>query len=556
MALDVLDYALLSTIAYSDDVEHWPEDSGDQDQANDFQGYIQEQVGDRGDLYENPWIDEETGADTFMTTDEWQATVCAAADSEGLSGFQVGYVNKNPFDGSEMIYLYNEETGEACFVFEGTSSSRGWFEDGRILAPGDTISQSYAIAWAKSIMDANDAEGKDFTYSACGHSKGGSQAVALTLSDPCISACYSFDGPGDDVEREEDARVHCYNNENDPVSPVLFPCGKETLLRGMSPDPNHAKGIDGAHSPSNLYNYEYEVDEKGNRVLVLKGLGEDVTSEGGAWYRRVIRWVTQYLGQTGDMREPMSVVAGLILKTVMNDKLKPNDKIRGVIEIVISHPLATVLLLGTVITSLAVYGVKRTTELLVSFLNKASGMVIDALITLGQAVEWAGEQLSAAIDYVTGVIASFVTDTWDKITSWVSGAIDWGKKFVKDAAGFFENLGKAIVGLFGGGPKVYDFSSHRIDQLKGVLERARAVDCLNPFSWDGLYAGAAFMARLSLGSAQSLLRSVVLNEWDVAGDVITKVSGAFELAFNEDKRYSGELTNAASGVRSAAAMLA
>jgi|GEM_PF-5886419 len=381
MALSELDHALLSAIAYAGNIDEWPED-------HDLQAYIQDQLENDGDLCIPPddgrWITEE----------EWRAMLAAAAESEGLSGFVIVSVETNLHDGSEMIYLENEASGEGCFVFEGTSTPEGWYQDGLILAPGYTESQQYAIDWAKGIMDANEAAGKFFDYSGGGQSKGGSQAAAVTREDPRISVCYSFDGPGDDREHPEDPRIRCINNENGFVSALLFPTGKEVLLRSRSDDPRHASadGL-GAHSPSNLFSFSY--DEDG--VLVCDGLADDVTDEGGAWYRELIRAVSQAAGRYGDRsRTLLATEAGRLLWIVMNGGMSVWQKIPAVLGTLVTMPVAT----GLLVVAIAIDGRTRRD-------------IDDAGIDIVRQVDLADDDIQREIDALRAQISSLEQAIWD-----------------------------------------------------------------------------------------------------------------------------------------------
>lgn len=549
MALSEFDYALLSALAYSDEFNTDLLLTSDSWRDSDtLQDYITNQLENGGDLCIPPddgrWITEE----------EWRAMLAAAAESEGLSGFVIVSVETNPHDGSEMVYLENEAGGEGCFVFEGTSTPEGWYQDGLILAPGYTESQQYAIDWAKGIMDANEAAGKFFDYSGGGQSKGGSQAAAVTREDPRISACYSFDGPGDDREHPEDPRIRCINNENDFVSALLFPTGKEVLLRSRSDDPRHASadGL-GAHSPSNLFSFSY--DEDG--VLVCDGLADDVTDEGGAWYRELIRTVSQVAGRYDNRsRTLLANEVGILLWIMMNGEMSMWQKIPAALGTLVTMPSATELLVAAVAAGVAEYGLKKIADLLASLLDEAHRALAAAFITMAGAVRYAGARLSDAATAAAGIFASFVELPWNQIRAWVLDAIQGARGLYKSIGSHAGRPRAAAPGLSSSGSKVYDFSPARLEELRAAHERLMSMRLDSRPNWESRYGGAAFMGRLSLDPVQERIAGALEAERSAGEEIVEKASEAFRRAEAEDRRYAGELASMASAARSAAALLA
>lgn len=548
MALTEFDHALLSAIAYSNEFNDKAASPNRWENGVYLQDYIIDQLNRDGPLCRPPLGGQ-------ITEDEWRAILTAATQSEGLKGFEIASVETNPDDGSEMIYLENQASGEGCFVFEGTCTPKGWFQDGSILAFGDTDSQRHAVEWAQGIMDANDRDGKRYHYEGGGHSKGGSQMSALTRNDPRIAAAYSFDGPGDDREHPADTRIHCINNENDFISSLLFPSGGETLLRSHSDDPSHLgpDGAEGVHSPANLFNFSY--DENG--VLVCTGLGSDVTSEGGAWYRGLIRTMSQVAGSLPiSSRDVLAREVGLLLEVWMDDGLSLGQKISHTLEIVVDMKQTMPLILATVFVGVMAYGAKRIMDLLVFLLGEDGKPLADALLVMARAINYVGEQLMGAVTVAAGIISSLVDQAWDQVCAWASAAIEGARDLYGAITSFFEGLVRAIFGNLSGNAKIYDFSSSRLEELHRTYERLLSMGSTGLPNWTGRYGGATFMKRLSLDFAQAQIISAVGNERSVGEEVISKASEVFGLAEAEDRRYSRELSSVASAVNSATILLA
>lgn len=314
------DCTLLSIISYSGVFDEWNNARSHRDDLT-LQEFIKREL-NKGS---HSSLCRLNAGEKYMTQDEWLAVLRAASQSKTLSGYRIADVTKNPYDGSDLIYLEKTKGGktEGIFVCEGTVTAKGWFEDFMLLASGDTASQIYAAHWARSI--AKSHKGHNVSYISTGHSKGGSQAVAIARAIDEVEHVYAFDSPGDDLNKAADrTRIDYIANGNDFISAVLKCLGRETLVRGHSDDPNHYSGWDSSHGPINLLNFSYDK----NGVLVCTGLGEDVTSEGGAYYRKLLK-LASYAAAMNPQKNVIALILGAVLWGAQGGLASLADKVKS-----------------------------------------------------------------------------------------------------------------------------------------------------------------------------------------------------------------------------------
>ena len=142
-------------------------------------------------------IRDNPGTDTKMSAEEWKSIINAVKNDSTLMDMKITAThvdNSESGGGGRSIVFLDEKGGEAVVAFKGTESSSEWmdnFKGGNVV---ETEQQKNALNWYREAYDKYHLDQYDITLT--GHSKGGNKAKYITILDPTVDRCLSFDGQG------------------------------------------------------------------------------------------------------------------------------------------------------------------------------------------------------------------------------------------------------------------------------------------------------------------------------------------------------------------------
>jgi len=227
-------------------------------------------------------IDNNKDYSLFTNGKEWKEIISAIKSDETLMNMTIvtTHTDKAPGGGGgESAVFANPQTGEAVVAFKGTASYE-WKDDflgGATTDTADGVStpqQENALEWYQSL----DLEGYE-TVTVTGHSKGGNKAKYITVMDPSVDRCVSFDGQGfsdefmetysDEIALRQN-KIENHNAEYDYVNLLLNDIGEKTYYKGYNIGEG---GIAESHCP-NTY---LKSDNNGNcSMTVVNGQPEEM----------------------------------------------------------------------------------------------------------------------------------------------------------------------------------------------------------------------------------------------------------------------------------------
>ncbi len=230
-------------------------------------------------------LDDDADCGSCMTGKDWKNLIQAIRKDDTLCSMKIVEVSGDPGksdeelkqqaqnpdsaqndreeDGALSVVFVNEKSGEAVVAFRGTVEYE-WadnFLGGGTTTAEDGVSTVYqekALAWYQSL-DLKSAGYKTITVT--GHSKGGNKAKYITIMDPSVDRCLSFDGQGFSDEFYEKYRrliarnqgkITNHNVNFDFVNLLLNDVGTTTFYQGF----DYGKGkLAEAHCPNTFFEF-------------------------------------------------------------------------------------------------------------------------------------------------------------------------------------------------------------------------------------------------------------------------------------------------------------
>ena len=187
---------------------------------------------------------------SYMTGEDWVNLLQAIEKDDTLCQMKIAAVEETEIEGEDgkkacaSVLFVNEDTKEAVVAFRGTALYE-WKDDfqggARTSDPYDGVSTEYqrkALDWYQGL---NLEEGGYDTITVTGHSKGGNKAKYITIMDPSVDRCVSFDGQGFSDEFFEEYQLEIgrnqwkisnHNVEYDYVNLLLNDVGEIFFYRG------------------------------------------------------------------------------------------------------------------------------------------------------------------------------------------------------------------------------------------------------------------------------------------------------------------------------------
>ncbi len=180
----------------------------------------------------------------MTTAEEWKNIIAAVRKDPLLSRLRILTMYTDLREGGgtckNAVFLSGEK--EAVVVFKGTDAYHGMaqWEDNFLSAnAADSPHQIRALEWYRKCYELYHLERYDVTLT--GHSKGGNKAKYITILDPTVRACVSFDGEGfsdkffDKYRRQIAAakdRIENHFVNYDYIGLLMNNIGRETFYYG------------------------------------------------------------------------------------------------------------------------------------------------------------------------------------------------------------------------------------------------------------------------------------------------------------------------------------
>ena len=236
MSLSTEQVLLLENLTYMQ-----PGDGRPFQMASDYEGQT---IGDWINSIDLNQVRDNPGTDTKVSAEEWKSIIDAVRNDSTLMDMKIAttHVDKSEGGGGGRSVLFlDEKGGEAVVAFKGTESSSEWmdnFKGGNVV---ETEQQKNALDWYQETYDKYHLDQYDITLT--GHSKGGNKAKYITILDPTVDRCLSFDGQGfsdkfmDTYSDQIASRQNVIENHNvdyDYVNLLLNDVGHTTYYKGYN----------------------------------------------------------------------------------------------------------------------------------------------------------------------------------------------------------------------------------------------------------------------------------------------------------------------------------
>lgn len=227
---------------------------------------------------------------SYMTGEDWKNIINAIKADNQLMNMCVSAThidNSDTGGGGASALFVDPMNNEAVVCYRGTASYE-WkdnFIGGGMTGAADGVStnqQQNALEWYQSLdLDKYD------TVTVTGHSKGGNKAKYITIMDPSVDRCLSFDGQGFSDEfiekyRENIAatqeKIQNHNVQGDYVNLLLNDVGETAFYEGFDLGEG---GFLENHCPNTFFKFNEDgsfVMVPGNREAVMAELDEFLNS--------------------------------------------------------------------------------------------------------------------------------------------------------------------------------------------------------------------------------------------------------------------------------------
>lgn len=186
MALSTAQLLALNTLMYMSEAP-FP-------QVLDFEGYTVRQL---IDSFEPRLIQPDREYDCSITGREWLLLLDTIRQDPILLNMEIDATHIDQEEGGgggHSAVLISQTHSEAVVVFKGTQSPEEWADNFAGVNLADTPQQRNALNWYRRIYRQLRLE--DYHITVTGHSKGGNKAKYVSILDPSVDRCVSFDGQG------------------------------------------------------------------------------------------------------------------------------------------------------------------------------------------------------------------------------------------------------------------------------------------------------------------------------------------------------------------------
>ena len=149
--------------------------------------------------------------------------------------------------GPVMVCLVNEKNKEAVFAFRGTNGAE-WIDNAEAFLKESSKLQNDALKFFNDTVEKYNLVEKGYSIDVTGHSKGGNKAQYITIMNPHVRECYSFEGQGFSIEfvkkyndkiEERKNKIVTYAAEKDYVNPLGYDiAGKRVFYETNKPKEN------------------------------------------------------------------------------------------------------------------------------------------------------------------------------------------------------------------------------------------------------------------------------------------------------------------------------
>lgn len=211
----------------------------------------------------------------FTSGTEWKNLLNAIENDPTLTNMTIAstHVDNGPNNGGGFSAVFIDETSnEAVVAFKGTEKNAEWTDNFQGVSSTNmpdgvsTQHQTNALDWYKEEYTNLGLD--DYNVTVTGHSKGGNKAKYITVMDPTVDRCVSFDGQGFSDEFcdkyqneifERSSKIQNHNVDKDPVNMLINDIGQTQYYKG-NVDTND---IFENHCPNAFFKF----DENGNYTI-------------------------------------------------------------------------------------------------------------------------------------------------------------------------------------------------------------------------------------------------------------------------------------------------
>lgn len=193
-------------------------------------------------------IEDEKMYHSFISGKDWKRIITRVLNDKKLCSMKIQATEIDKDYGGESC-LFLGDNNEAIFAYRGTAPLE-WEDNVKGAAPiqkkdgtgfeNDTECQKKALDWYQNTVINEGIENRNKIV--IGHSKGGNKAKYITIMDPSVNKCVSFDGQGFSDEFIEEnkniieargAYIENHNIDNDFVNILLNDVGNATFYKAF-----------------------------------------------------------------------------------------------------------------------------------------------------------------------------------------------------------------------------------------------------------------------------------------------------------------------------------
>lgn len=210
-------------------------------------------------------IKEDYTYHSYITGSDWKQIIDYVLKDEKLKNMKIKATHRDRDFGGESVLFICDKKGEeeAVTAFRGTAPAE-WTDniEGAALnskEEPETKCQEKALAWYQDIYEKHELD-KYPNRTVIGHSKGGNKAKFITIKDPSVTKCVSFDGQGfsdefiDKYKNEikmHEKKISNHNVDHDFVNILLNDVGEKTFYKGFLREND---GFHRNHCPNVFFN--------------------------------------------------------------------------------------------------------------------------------------------------------------------------------------------------------------------------------------------------------------------------------------------------------------
>lgn len=150
-----------------------------------------------------------------MGPEKSQKVIDAIINDPDLSNLKIAECTRQrPRDNNPIMACFiDEKNKEVAFVYRGTNG-REWMDNASGFLRESSLLQRDAEKFLENTIKEHKLIENNYNIIATGHSKGGNKAMYVTVKNPNVNECLSFDGQGFSNEFLEQNKTLIKKREN------------------------------------------------------------------------------------------------------------------------------------------------------------------------------------------------------------------------------------------------------------------------------------------------------------------------------------------------------